>query len=230
MARVDKEPCPFRIVEDAGGAFIFGLVGGTIWHFCGGLRNAPANHGWSNAVSRTHARTPMLGGSFAAWGAIFSCFDCTFTYIRRKEDPWNAILSGAATGGILAARAGLKAAGKNALMGGVLLAGIEGFNILLLRVIMPMMEKNNEQLGIQIDKLLPPIDPNRQRLPANRSSSSSSSKAPFWAPEPKFNPSIMSSGENKDNTPKWDTPGFIPVSNGDQSESENKVKPFWKFW
>lgn len=28
-----------------------------------------------------------------------------------QEDPWNAIASGAATGGILAARAGMKAAG-----------------------------------------------------------------------------------------------------------------------
>jgi hypothetical protein len=34
-------------------------------------------------------------------------------------------LSGAATGGLLAARAGLKAAGKNALVGGVILAAIE---------------------------------------------------------------------------------------------------------
>jgi len=24
---MDREPCPYRIVEDAGGAFVFGLVG-----------------------------------------------------------------------------------------------------------------------------------------------------------------------------------------------------------
>ena len=48
-----------------------------------------------------------------------------------QEDPWNAILSGAATGGILAARAGLKAAGKSALAGGVILAAIEGLNLLV---------------------------------------------------------------------------------------------------
>ena len=27
MAAMDREPCPYRIVEDAGGAFVFGLVG-----------------------------------------------------------------------------------------------------------------------------------------------------------------------------------------------------------
>lgn len=40
-------------------------------------------------------------------------------------------MSGAATGGILAARAGIKAAGKSALVGGVILAAIEGLNILV---------------------------------------------------------------------------------------------------
>lgn len=44
-------------------------------------------------------------------------------------------MSGAATGGILAARAGLKAAGKSALVGGVILAAIEGLNILVVSTI-----------------------------------------------------------------------------------------------
>jgi import inner membrane translocase subunit TIM17 len=73
-------------------------------------------------------------GSFAIWGVLFSCCDCTITAIRRKEDPWNAIASGAATGGILAARAGLKAAGRSAVVGGVILAAIEGLNIVVLSI------------------------------------------------------------------------------------------------
>ena len=44
--------------------------------------------------------THILVGSFAVWGTLFSICDCTFTYIRKKEDPWNAIASGAATGGL----------------------------------------------------------------------------------------------------------------------------------
>ena len=45
---------------------------------------------------------------------------------RLKEDPWNAITSGALTGGTLAARAGLAASFRSALLGGAILALIEG--------------------------------------------------------------------------------------------------------
>ena len=37
---------------------------------------------------------------------MFSTIDCTLVHFRKKEDPWNSIISGAATGGILAARNG----------------------------------------------------------------------------------------------------------------------------
>ncbi len=43
-------------------------------------------------------------GQFAVWGLLFSTFDCSLAAIRRKEDPWNAIGSGAITGGLLAIR------------------------------------------------------------------------------------------------------------------------------
>lgn len=49
-------------------------------------------------------RAPITGGSFGVWGATFSTVDCTLAYIRKKEDPWNSIGSGAMTGAILAAR------------------------------------------------------------------------------------------------------------------------------
>ena len=54
-------------------------------------------------------------------------------YLRKKEDPWNSIISGAATGGILAARNGLPAMAASAVMGGILLAIIEGAGILMTR-------------------------------------------------------------------------------------------------
>jgi import inner membrane translocase subunit TIM17 len=46
-----------------------------------------------------------------------------------QEDPWNSIMSGAATGGILAARAGPKAMASAAVVGGIILALIEGMGI-----------------------------------------------------------------------------------------------------
>jgi hypothetical protein len=46
----------------------------------------------------------FLLASFSAWGCIFSLIDCSFVYLRKKEDPWNSIMSGAMTGAILQAR------------------------------------------------------------------------------------------------------------------------------
>ena len=78
--------------------------------------------------------SPYIVGNFAVWGGLFSSFDCTLVWLRKKEDPWNSIISGAATGGVLAARGGWRAASRSAAVGGILLAMIEGLNICLTRM------------------------------------------------------------------------------------------------
>ena len=45
-----------------------------------------------------------FSGNFAVWGGLFSAIDCSLVYIRKKEDPWNSITSGALTGAILSIR------------------------------------------------------------------------------------------------------------------------------
>jgi import inner membrane translocase subunit TIM17 len=122
----DREPCPWRIVDDVGGAFSMGAIGGGLWHTIKGARMAPAGARFAGSLSAVQARGPVLGGQFAVWGGLFACCDCTLTSIRQKEDPWNSIISGAATGGVLAARAGPRAMASAAVVGGVLLALIEG--------------------------------------------------------------------------------------------------------
>ena len=57
--------------------------------------------------------------------------------IFSQEDPWNSIISGAATGGILAARAGPRAMAGSAAVGGILLALIEGMGILFTKMMAP---------------------------------------------------------------------------------------------
>eukprot|EP00913_Durusdinium_trenchii_P006592 g6192.t1 len=104
-----REPCPDRIIEDSAGDRLQG------------------------ALYSARSRAPILGGNFAVWGGTFSCFDCSLQYIRRQDDHWNAIASGFLTGGVLAARGGWKAASRNAVIGGVLLAIIEGVAALLMR-------------------------------------------------------------------------------------------------
>lgn len=135
MEEYAREPCPWRIVDDCGGAFTMGAIGGSIFQAIKGFRNSPAgmSHRLSGSLTAIKARAPIIGGNFAVWGGMFSTIDCSLIKIRGKEDPWNAIMSGAATGGILAARNGPGAMAASALIGGVLLAMIEGVSILFTR-------------------------------------------------------------------------------------------------
>jgi hypothetical protein len=110
---------------------------------------------------RVKTRVPIVAGSFAVWGLCFSCFDCSFAAMRKKEDPWNAIMSGAATGGLLAIRAGPKAAAQNALVGGIILAAIEGMSIVISRVLVPYFEASQDPNYHIKDTLDPPFDVRR---------------------------------------------------------------------
>ena len=108
-----------------------GCVGGAIWHTFRGFRNSPRGEKWVGMSTAVKQRAPVLGGNFAVWGLLFTSIDCTLASLRRKEDPWNSILSGAATGALLVARGGKKAMARQAVIGGVLLALIEGLNIFI---------------------------------------------------------------------------------------------------
>ncbi|CAK9172722.1 unnamed protein product [Ilex paraguariensis] len=126
-----REPCPDRILDDIGGAFGMGAVGGSAFHFLKGIYNSPRGERLIGGSQAVRMNAPRVGGSFAVWGGLFSTFDCTMVYVRQKEDPWNSIIAGAATGGFLQMRQGLGAASRSALIGGVLLALIEGAGIML---------------------------------------------------------------------------------------------------
>lgn len=132
-----REPCPHRIIDDVGGAFGMGAVGGGLWHAVSGARNSPQGRALRGAVDAVRVQAPRLGGSFAVWGGLFSAFDCLLLGLRQKEDPWNSIMSGALTGGLLQIRAGPASAARNAAFGGALLALIEGLGIFLTRMAAP---------------------------------------------------------------------------------------------
>jgi len=80
----------------------------------------------TSSIMAVKSKAPSLGGSFAVWGGLYSGFDCTFAWMRGKEDFKNSIMSGAATGAVLAARSGWKGSLRSGLVGGGLLALIEG--------------------------------------------------------------------------------------------------------
>ncbi|KAG7270552.1 hypothetical protein CRUP_025154 [Coryphaenoides rupestris] len=135
-----REPCPWRIVDDCGGAFTMGAIGGGVFQSVKGFRNAP-----------------VIGGSFAVWGALFSTIDCSLVRLRGKEDAWNLITSGALSSAVLAARSGPLAMVGSAVVGGILLALIEGVGILLTRYTAPQF-KNPVGPSPEDPGQLPPKD------------------------------------------------------------------------
>ncbi|KAL6767402.1 TIM17 [Auxenochlorella protothecoides x Auxenochlorella symbiontica] len=132
-----REPCPDRILDDVGGAFGMGAVGGGLWHLFKGMKNSPSGARFRGGIDSIRREAPKIGGSFAVWGGLFSTFDCTLLALRKKEDPWNSIGAGALTGGFLQLRTGLRSAARSAAFGGVLLGMIEGVGILLTRMTAP---------------------------------------------------------------------------------------------
>uniref|UniRef100_A0A2I3GPS8 Translocase of inner mitochondrial membrane 17B n=1 Tax=Nomascus leucogenys TaxID=61853 RepID=A0A2I3GPS8_NOMLE len=102
-------------------------------HMAWCLAHIGIRHRLRGSANAVRIRAPQIGGSFAVWGGLFSTIDCGLVRLRGKEDPWNSITSGALTGAVLAARSGPLAMVGSAMMGGILLALIEGVGILLTR-------------------------------------------------------------------------------------------------
>ena len=84
----DRDPCPYRIIEDIGGAFAFGAVGGGIWHLGKGAWQSPKGARVAGAIGNCAARAPVMGGQFAVWGGLFACCDCSLSAIRQKVRFW----------------------------------------------------------------------------------------------------------------------------------------------
>ena len=68
--------------------------------------------------------------------------DCTLIAIRKKEDAFNQITAGAVTGGLLAFRAGMRVAFKNAIFGGMILGSI----VIVEKIMMKMQKKQELQM------------------------------------------------------------------------------------
>jgi len=144
-----REPCPFRIIDDAGGAFTMGVIGGSVFQSIKGYRNAPTGvqRRLLGSLAAIKERAPITGGHFAVWGGLFSTIDCSLVHIRKKEDPWNSITSGALTGAILAVRQGTGAMIGSAIIGGVLLGLIEGVGIMFTRFQAEQFKPINPQMA-----------------------------------------------------------------------------------
>ncbi|KAJ3045419.1 translocase of the inner membrane [Rhizophlyctis rosea] len=129
-----RDPCPYNIVNDIGVGFCMGSIGGSIWHGFKGYRNSPRGERFVGSLTAIKARAPVLGGNFAVWSGLFNAGDCLIAGVRGKEDAWNPIIAGGATGAILAARSGPRVMAVSAVFGAAILAVMEGVGAMLNRM------------------------------------------------------------------------------------------------
>ncbi|GMR50825.1 hypothetical protein PMAYCL1PPCAC_21020, partial [Pristionchus mayeri] len=148
MEEYTREPCPYRIGDDIGSAFSMGLVGGSIFHSFNGFRHSAKGQKMMGALREVRVRGPLTASQFAAWGGMFSTIDCGLVALRKKEDPFNSIISGGATGALLAIRSGPKVMAGSAVIGAVILAMIEGVGLVMTRM-----------MGSFYDPTAPPPEP-----------------------------------------------------------------------
>ena len=168
-----REPCPDRILDDLGNAFMMGAIGGGIYHMYKGARNSPSGARMVGGFEAIRREAPRMGGAFAVWGGLFSTFDCALVAVRKKEDPWNSIASGALTGGFLALRKGPRQTATQAAIGGALLAMIEGFGIMLTRAMAPPAPGLEQPMDMQMQT----SSPSQAPTPAEPAATSTSEPA-----------------------------------------------------
>jgi len=125
-----RDPCPWRLVEDMGGAYSLGLCGGTVFH--GG--KSLFRREWRKVPRMVRQNAPKTGAAFAIWGFSFSLCDCTLIALRKKEDMLNSVIAGGTTGFVLAARQGMAVATVSGAIGALLLGLIEGGSLLMNRM------------------------------------------------------------------------------------------------
>ncbi|XP_048475911.1 mitochondrial import inner membrane translocase subunit Tim17-B-like [Rhincodon typus] len=138
----EQQRTPWRIVDDCGGAFTMGAIGGGIFQSIKGFRNAPVGvrHRLRGSVNAVRVRAPQIGGSFAVWGGLFSTIDLLFLSLSPS----------------LPRAGGPLAMVGSAMMGGILLALIEGVGILLTRYTAQQFQ--NPSPTLEDPSQLPPKD------------------------------------------------------------------------
>ena len=107
-----------------------GYLGGLMWYGSRGLLQSRWGQKRNAFEGLVRVKSPSLATSFALWGGMFSAFDCLLMKGRKREDPANALMSGALTGFTSSIRSGPRYALKQALQGSSVLCLIEGVTFL----------------------------------------------------------------------------------------------------
>eukprot|EP01059_Diplonema_ambulator_P013419 TRINITY_DN23944_c0_g1_i2.p1 TRINITY_DN23944_c0_g1~~TRINITY_DN23944_c0_g1_i2.p1 ORF type:complete len:211 (+),score=19.50 TRINITY_DN23944_c0_g1_i2:55-687(+) len=121
-----KDPCWWRVLDESGIGFIFGLGLGFGVNIYQGFRMAVPGKRFRVIRDRIVTQVPANGGSFAAWTTAFALTECVVIKLRGgTEDAINPTIAGAGAGFFTNFAGGRRAMIHGAKMGAILLGSME---------------------------------------------------------------------------------------------------------
>lgn len=115
-----------RVVGFMGLLNVFGYVGGTASYFHAGATHSPRGARFVGGCEAVRLYVPKFVHQLNLQGGLFAAINCSMAYVRQKEQPWDPLISAAATSGLLTMRQGLRASAVAALYSGAAVVLLEG--------------------------------------------------------------------------------------------------------
>ena len=97
MEEYAREPCPWRIIDDCGGAFSMGLIGGGFFNMIGGARNAPRGitrrlkGGVIRVTERAHVNWHINSLSETRSRKFFLRLSTSSFHVGRRSARWSSV-------------------------------------------------------------------------------------------------------------------------------------------
>eukprot|EP01060_Flectonema_neradi_P028296 TRINITY_DN3803_c0_g1_i1.p1 TRINITY_DN3803_c0_g1~~TRINITY_DN3803_c0_g1_i1.p1 ORF type:complete len:226 (+),score=26.39 TRINITY_DN3803_c0_g1_i1:59-679(+) len=121
-----RDPCWWRVLDECGIGFGFGIVLGLGMQTYQGCKMAAPGKRWRVIKDRIITQCPANGGSFAAWTTAFSVTECSVIKLRGgTEDLINPIMAGAGAGAFTNLSGGRREILHGARTGALLLGVME---------------------------------------------------------------------------------------------------------
>eukprot|EP01062_Namystynia_karyoxenos_P069528 TRINITY_DN65007_c0_g1_i1.p2 TRINITY_DN65007_c0_g1~~TRINITY_DN65007_c0_g1_i1.p2 ORF type:complete len:215 (+),score=55.54 TRINITY_DN65007_c0_g1_i1:148-792(+) len=152
-----RDPCWWRVVDECGIGYIFGVILGVMKQTWDGNRMAAPGRKLRVIRDRLVTQVPLAGGNFAAWTTSFALTECTMIKLRGgTEDVINPTVAGAGAGAFTNFGGGYRAMRSGARTGALLLGSME--------LLMNAYSAYQTNLQLQASEAVPepPEPPNRR--------------------------------------------------------------------
>ncbi|KAK3121703.1 hypothetical protein QOZ80_8BG0659210 [Eleusine coracana subsp. coracana] len=112
-----------RLIECTGLGFLLGAGGGSAFYFIKGICSSPTDARLVGAVRAVRTNVPRVAGTCGAFLGVCDAFERAMSLARRREDPWNSVVSTPAAAVLFRMHRGAPAAARSALLAVTVVVG-----------------------------------------------------------------------------------------------------------